>query len=160
MSVVHEVFLVAHSFVRWWVLAACAFTALRGFGAGARAAWTAHDERVGRVFVGSVDLQVLLGLSLYFGVSPLARAGRTLWSERGFAALWAEPELRFVALIHPLLALLAALVAHAAWVVVRRSERTGERHGRLAGGAALSAMILLAAIPWPSLGHDRPWFRF
>jgi hypothetical protein len=161
MGVVYEALLVAHSFVRWWVLAACALTALRGLGAGrVGGAWTARDQGVARAFVASVDLQVLLGMSLYFGVSPLARAARALWSKEGFAALWSEPMLRFVGVVHPLLALTAAAVAHAAWIAVRRSEGARERHARLGWGAALSALLLLAAVPWPFLGHERPWFRF
>ena len=161
MAAVYDVVLIAHSFVRWWVLAACALAALRGLlGRRSSAAWTARDAGVVRSFVASVDLQVLLGLSLYFGVSPLARAARALWSGQGFHALWAAPELRFVGLIHPLLALLAALVAHVAWVAVRRTERASERYARLAWGAALAAALLLAAVPWPLLGHARPWFRF
>lgn len=159
MGVVYEVVLVAHSFVRWWVLAACALTALRGFGGGTRGAWTPRDQGVARAFVASVDLQVLLGMSLYFGVSPLARAARALWSKDGFMALWCEPELRFVGVVHPLFALLAAAVAHTAWVAVRRCEAPGERHARLAWGAGLAALLLLAAVPWPFLGHERPWFR-
>ena len=161
MAAVYDVVLVAHSFVRWWVLAACAIAALRGVGGGRGGGrWSPRDQSVARLFVGSVDLQVLLGMSLYFGVSPLARAARALWSSQGFRALWAVPELRFIGVIHPLLALLAALVAHVAWVAVRRSERASERYVRLAWGAAVTALILLAAVPWPFLGHERPWFRF
>lgn len=160
MGVVYDVLLVAHSFVRWWVLAACALTALSAFAGRARPAWTARDQGIARIFVASVDLQVLLGMSLYFAVSPLARAARALWSKDGFMALWSEPGLRFIGVIHPLLALLAASVAHAAWIGVRRSDAARERHARLGWGAALSALILLAAVPWPFLGHERPWFRF
>lgn len=159
MAEVHDVLLIAHSFVRWWVLAACGLAAL-GHLVGGQRPWSARDRGLARAFVGSVDLQVLLGMSLYFGVSPTARAARELWSRSGFLALWAEPELRFMGLVHPLLALVAAVVAHAAWVAARRSERPRERRGRLAFGAALTAAILLAAVPWPALGHERPWFRF
>lgn len=161
MAAVYDVVLVAHSFVRWWVLVACGLAALRGLvGRRSNAAWTARDRDVARLFVGSVDLQVLLGMSLYFGVSPLARAARAVWFGEGFRALWASPELRFIGLIHPSLALLASFVTHVAWVAVRRTERSSERYARLAWGAALAAALLLAAVPWPALGHERPWFRF
>lgn len=161
MAALYDILLTTHSFVRWCVLAACLLTALlAGAGRYTGRPWTARDQRLARVFVGSVDLQVLLGMSLYFSVSPLARMARVLWSARGFGALWAVPELRFFGIIHPLLALLAATTAHVAWVAVRRSPHPGERHARLAWGAALAAALFLAAVPWPFLGHERPWFRF
>jgi hypothetical protein len=103
---------------------------------------------------------VLLGMSLYLELSPLARAARQLWVAGGFRAFWAQPELRFFGLIHPALALGAALVAHGGWVAVRRAATHAQRRRRLAAGAALSLAIFLAAVPWPFLGHERPWFRF
>jgi len=161
MGEVYDVLLVTHSFVRWLVLAACALTALRSFrSARAERPWTARDQRFARGFVASVDLQVLLGMSLYFGVSPLARVARALWSAEGFAALWAQPMLRFVGVIHPSLALVAATTAHVAWVAARRTLLPSERHARLAWGAALALAAFLAAVPWPFLGHERPWVRF
>lgn len=161
MGAVYDVLLVAHSFVRWGVLAACLLTALRGLARRRAAdAWTERDQRVARAFVASVDLQVLLGMTLYFGVSPLARAARELWAARGLSALWAEPGLRFIGVVHPSLALLAATAAHVAWVSARRTPRPSERHGRLAAGALLAVCLFLAAVPWPFLGHERPWLRF
>ena len=148
-----------HSLTRWWVLAACLLTA-------AYARWargtqpTARDQQVGKLFVASVDVQVLLGMTLYFMVSPLARLARQLWAARGFGALWAQPELRFFGLLHPALALLAALTAHASWIAARRATRHDERRRRLAAGAAATLVLLLTAVPWPFLGHERPWFRF
>jgi hypothetical protein len=158
-----DALLFLHSLVRWWVLAACLWTL-------AYARWardtedteptaSARDQRVGKLFVASVDVQVLLGMSLWFAVSPLARLARQLWAARGFGALWAQPELRFFGVIHPALALLAALTAHASWVAARRATTPAERRRRLVLGAAASLALLLAAVPWPFLGHERPVFR-
>jgi hypothetical protein len=168
MLMTYELLLIVHSFTRWFVLGWSALTLLyalnragsqRASNASDRRAWSARDQRVARVFIASVDLQVLLGLSLYLAVSPLARFARALWSARGFGALWAEPVLRFFGIIHPTLALLAACVAHVSWVAVRRTEDARQRHQRLALGAALALTLFLAAVPWPFLGHERPWFR-
>ena len=157
----YEAILLLHSFTRWLLLASAAATALAGLaGALGGQPFGARDRAVARAFVTCVDAQVLLGLSQYFGLSPLARAARALWASEGFAALWAERELRFFGVIHPLLMLLAASVAHASWVAARRSECASERHRRLGFGAALALGLFLAAIPWPFLGHERPWFRF
>jgi hypothetical protein len=159
MSEVYEVVLIVHSFIRWWVLVACASTAVYGLWPRQTGARSSFNWRVGRGFVASVDLQVLLGLTLYFGVSPLARAARTLWAEQGFDALWTDRMLRFFGVIHPCLALLAACAAHAGWVSVRRVEDEALRRRRLGAVAALALAIFLAAVPWPFLGHERPWFR-
>jgi hypothetical protein len=158
VSAIYDGLLVVHSFTRWCVLMAAAF-------ALAHATWPGRasaplDPRVGRVFVASVDVQVSLGLTLYFGVSPLARAARALWAEQGLLALWANRPLRFFGLVHPCMAVLAACVAHAAWVGVRRAETDASSRRWLAGGAALALAMFLAAVPWPFLGHERPWFRF
>jgi len=89
MSELYELLLIVHSFTRWWVLLACAGTVAYALGVG-----KAHTALAGRVFVLSVDLQVLLGMSLYLELSPLARAARQLWVAGGFRAFWAQPELR------------------------------------------------------------------
>lgn len=160
MSTVYELLLIVHSFTRWWVLVACALMiALAWSRTASRASWSLLDDRAARVFVASVDAQVLMGLSLYFGLSPLARAARALWRSQGFFAMWTERELSFFGLIHPSLALLAAFAAHAGWVAARRAEGARVRRRRLGAGAALALALFLLAVPWPFLGHERPWFR-
>jgi hypothetical protein len=156
-----ELILFLHSWTRWAVLASGIVTLLSGLtGVARRRAWDARDEAIARVFVASVDVQVLLGASLYFGVSPMARMARAVWASVGLGGLWASPELRFFGLMHPLSMLLGALVAHTSWVLARRSECSDARHRRIGAGAALTLAIFLAAIPRPFLGHERPWFRF
>jgi hypothetical protein len=157
---VSELILILHSATRWAVLAlsaAMAFVALAAW--LRRSAFDARHGQVARLFVASVDLQVLFGMSLYFGVSPLARAARQLWVSEGFSALWADPMLRFFGLIHPALALLGATVVHAGWIAARRTEEGPDRHRRLGSAAVVALLISLAAIPWPFLGHERPWLR-
>jgi hypothetical protein len=158
-NLTYELLLIVHSFTRWWVLGWSTLTLLYALSRTSQRVWSARDQRVARVFVASVDLQVLLGLSLYLAVSPLARAARVSWAVRGFGALWADPVLRFFGIIHPTLALLAACIAHVSWVAVRRTEDGRQRQRRLALGAALALSFFLAAVPWPFLGHERPWFR-
>ena len=161
MRELYDLLLIVHSFTRWWVLVASAGAlAYALWAVRARNASVPRDHWVGRVVVLSVDVQVLLGMTLYFEVSPLARAARELWAARGLLVLWQARELRFFGLIHPLLALSAASVAHAGWVAVRRAQTRNQRQRSLALGAALSCLLFLLAIPWPFLGHERPWFRF
>src|SRR6266540_802573 len=67
--------LVLHSLLRWAVLAfglLAAARALQGW-FGPRP-WTRLDDRAGKYFVMSLDLQTLVGLVLYGGLSPITRA--------------------------------------------------------------------------------------
>lgn len=156
-----ELVLILHSWTRWVVLSSGIATVVVGLTGAARGrAWSVRDAAIARLFVASVDVQVLLGLSLYFGVSPLARMARMVWASTGLGGLWAYHELRFFGLLHPLSMLLGAFVTHTSWLLARRTERSGERYRSIGAGAALALAIFLGAIPWPFLGHERPWFRF
>jgi hypothetical protein len=159
MSELYEVLLYLHSYVRWWVVGAALLAIAYTSWAGAmHKAWSRLDERLARALVTGLDLQVLLGLTLYLGVSPLARFARAVWSTRGLGTLWAS-ELRFFGLLHPASMLLAAIIVHVAWAAARRGapERRRRRFGT---GLALALVVFSVAVPWPLLGHDRPWFRF
>ncbi len=154
-----ELVLMLHSWTRWAVLASSLATALGGLtGAVWKRAWSARDQTIARVFVASVDLQVLLGLSLYFSVSPLARVARALWAFAGLRGLWGDHELRFFGILHPAMMLLGACITHASWLLARRSERGDQRHRCIGTGAALALAVFLAAIPWHSSGMSAPGF--
>jgi hypothetical protein len=156
----HELVLILHSYTRWWVLAAGVLTLLgSAWAAAARKAWSRRDERLARAFVAGVDLQVLLGLTLYFGLSPLARFARALWSAGGLGALSRAFEAAFFGVLHPALMLLGAVILHAGWIATRRAEPPARRR-RLVLSVALALLTMAVAVPWPFLGHDRPWFRF
>jgi hypothetical protein len=159
VSGLYEALLYLHSYVRWWVVGAALASLGYTLWAGAtRRPWSRLDERLARALVTGVDLQALLGLALYLGVSPLARFARAIWSARGLGTLWAS-ELRFFGLLHPAAMLLAATVVHVAWVAARRGPLERRRR-RFGAGVALALGLFLLSVPWPLLGHDRPWFRF
>lgn len=151
MMALYEVLLIIHSFNRWLVLAACVVTALRAVeGWHQKQPWTALDDRLARGFIASVDVQVLLGISLYFGASPLAHAARA-----NLAAAWTDPVLQFFGVIHPCLALSASVIVHAAWISARRATDARARHRRLALGASLALAAFLGAVPWPFMEYGR-----
>jgi hypothetical protein len=159
MSGLYEVLLYLHSYVRWWVVGAALSSLAYTLWAGAtHRAWSPLEERLARALVTGIDVQALLGVTLYLGVSPLARFARAIWSTRGVGTLWASP-LRFFGLLHPASMLLAATIVHVAWVAARRGPPELRRR-RFGTGVALAVAIISLAVPWPFLGHDRPWFRF
>ena len=155
MTEPYEVVLALHSLTRWLVLAmACVAEALALHGWWARRAFGVRDRRVARSWVALTDLQISLGLTLYFAASPVARLARA-----DLAAAWTSPVLRFFGVLHPSLAACAAIAAHAAWLGARRAPSSAVSHRRIALGAAAMLALLACAIPWPGGVPPRPLLR-
>ena len=103
----------------------------------------------------ALDLQVLFGLLLYFGLSPFTTAAMS-----DMAVAVRDPSLRFWSLTH-MLTMVIALVAVRAGRVFAMGEPTSSarRNGRcLSFGVAL--VVMMAGVPWPGLAYARPLFRF
>ena len=147
--------LTVHSWLRW---AALVFGATATWNAFRRRADTDDRPRGQRwdwVFMLAVDLEVLCGLLLYFGLSPSTSAAM---SNIGLALR--NPGLRFWAFTHAA-TMVVAVVAVRAGRVFAMGEPTSpaRRSGRyICFGIAMLAMV--AGVPWPGLAHARPLFRF
>jgi hypothetical protein len=104
-----------------WVMLAVALVTLAKALAGwlGKQAWTLLDERLGMFFTISVDIQILLGLILWFvGPWRLANAG----------ALMSNPLGRFMVIEHPLFLLIAAVLAHVGRSRSRKAKTDAARH--------------------------------
>lgn len=151
----YPLMLVVHSLLRWVVLAAGlvafgrALAAMRG-----RRAWTAGDDRASQVFVGTLDLQLLIGLVLYFGLSPITRTAM-----QDFGAAMGNSMLRFWAVEHILGMVIAVALAHVGRVRVRKTTDPVRRHKLAAIFFGLALIAILATIPWPGMPAGRPLFR-
>jgi hypothetical protein len=147
------VVLTVHSCLRWLVLIAGLWAMLRGCrGSGV---WTPADDRAGRVFVGILDLQVMVGLVLYLAVSPFTQA-----AFEDFAAAMRNDLLRFFAVEHIFGMLTALVVAHIGRVKTRRSQPVSSRHRAAALWFGAALFLLVASIPWPFLPYGRPLLRW
>jgi hypothetical protein len=140
-----------HNLTRWAVLAGGAWALVAAYrGLLRRAAWGPRDDRAGRAFARALDVQVLLGLTLYvFG--PHARLAFT-----SFGTMLNQAVLRFFALEHPLQMVLALVAAQAGFALARKAPTDRARFRRAAVGYTLALLLILAAIPWPPLDHGRP----
>lgn len=124
-----------HSIVRWMILALGSLAVFSALTQGAAA------RRRVLPFVIALDLQVIAGATLWLTLSPLT-AGLSRASLR-------VPEVRYFAVEHPLLGLVAVGLAHAGNVLLKK-ERARAAALLLAG----ALLAVLAAIPWA-----RPMFR-
>jgi len=149
----YAVTLALHNLLRWAVLALGLWAVLRAVLGWARAsAWSLLDRKAGLFFTIALDIQILLGLLLYFAFSPLARAALA-----DFGGAMASVDLRFFALDHPLEMLAGVVLAHLGSALSRKASQDKARHRRAAIFYTLSLAAVLLAIPWsrpllPALG--------
>ena len=147
--------LTIHSWLRWAALLLGATATFNAFRVRSDTAGRPSGQRLDWAFMLALDLQVLFGLLLYFGLSPFTSAAM---GNMGLALR--DPALRFWALTH-VATMLVALVAVRAGRVLAMGEPTSRarRNGRyLCFAIALLAMV--AGVPWPGLAYARPLFRF
>jgi hypothetical protein len=146
--------LILHSLLRWAVLAfglLAIVRALQGW-FGARP-WTSLDDRAGKYFVMAIDVQTLVGLVLYGGLSPITRAAFT-----DMGAAMKDALLRFYAVEHLSLMLVGLALVHVGRVRARKAPTDAARHRTAAIFFGLALLVILAAIPWPGRAIGRPLF--
>ncbi len=137
--------LVLHSILRWLVLFAgvgAVVGAILKKPSGAFAAFTIL-----------LDVQLLVGLLLYFTASPATHAALG-----DFGAAMKNPELRYWAVEHPTMMLVALIVAHIGRAMSKRAKEPARRDRLTLIFAGIAVVILFVAIPWPFSHHARPLF--
>jgi hypothetical protein len=152
----YSTMLIAHSWLRWVVIAAALVAVIRALaGWSGTRPWTRADDRAGLLLTSALDLQMLIGLLLYFLFSPLLA---TIRQHAGEAM--GNDAARYWLLEHPFGMIVAIALAHVGRVRIRKAADVRRKH-RLAlifFGLALIAMA--ASLPWPGTATGRPLLRF
>ncbi|MDF2694923.1 MAG: hypothetical protein K0S65_3306 [Labilithrix sp.] len=149
------VLLTLHSLTRWAILASTLALVWRAAsGWRQQRAWSPLDASITKAWVGTIDLQIVLGFVLYFVASPMAAIAR-----QAFGAAMKDRTIRFFAVEHPVAMLLVAILTHATSVWARRADDDATRYRRLLIGSLVGFAITMLAIPWPFLSYGRPLFR-
>lgn len=132
-----------HSALRWVVLAA-GVVAVARFAVGwlRGSGWSRLDDRLTLAFAVSLDVQWVVGLVLYLGVSVL---GMTALASEGVRVV-RSPELRFWAIVHPLLATAALAIAHGARIRLRSVAAPTARHRLTALSFGVAVALVVAAV--------------
>lgn len=148
--------LLIHSWLRWiLLLVALAAIVLAFKGWRGDEAWTPLHKRLNTAFVGTMHLELLLGLLLYFVFSPIPKAAMA-----NMGAAMKDPVARFWAVEHITTMILAAVAVTVASVVAKRADTDRAKHKRAAIGFSIALVLTLLAIPWPFRQAGRELFRF
>jgi hypothetical protein len=153
--VAHSIVLFLHSWVRWFVVLSALLLFGRSVaGAFAQRPWSRLDDIVRKVFFSTLHVQIVLGLLLYFVLSPV-----TPTSLADLRAFMPNKTLRLFAIEHSTGMLLAATSAHLGWTFSNRTTNARARQRRLAIGIGLALVAIALSIPWPWLLYGRPLVR-
>lgn len=147
--------LLVHSWLRWAVILFGVLALVRALaGSVGRRPWQPLDDRLNLGFIISLDIQVLLGLLLYFALSPITEAAMA-----DFGGAMGNSVLRFWAVEHVFGMVVGTFLAHRGRSRVRKIPESGRKHKAAAVFIVLAMIAILASIPWPGTPHARPLFR-
>jgi len=151
----YQILLVLHSWSRWLVIVFGLIAIYRAYvGWTGRRPFLGADNGMGASFVGSIHLQVLLGLGLYFGLSP--------WGLNAMkhAGAMKDPTARFFGVEHIAVMLLAAVLAQVGRSLSRRASNDTLKHKKAFTYFTIALLLVLLMIPWGIWNPARPLFRF
>ena len=152
--------LLIHNWLRWFTLVACIGGIVYAMKPAPAAAPDADSfELPGRrwdsYLMLAVDLQMLTGLILYFGLSDFTKVAM---ENPGMA--WQEPSVRYWSILHAGAMFASLLTVRVARVLALHAPSPELAQKRRLIWFIISTAVILTAIPWPFLSNGRPLFRF
>jgi len=156
MNTLYSISLFLHSWNRWLILVAGIIvitSAIRGL--SAKSVYTDFQRKWALVFLSSLHLQLLVGILLYFVLSPL-----TLQALSNFGAAMHDPVMRFFAVEHSFTNLIAIILAQSGSILVKRATDARVKNKRTLIWNGIALLLILAMIPMGMMGLARPLFRF
>jgi cytochrome c oxidase assembly factor CtaG len=144
-----------HSLLRWAVLLAGLVAWFRAIGAKtAKRPWTPKDELWGLLLTIAADLQLLVGLVLYFVLSPITKMGM-----QNFAAAMQIPTARFFTAERAAGMLIAIALIHVGRVKIRKATDPARKHRLAMIFFGIAMVLVIISTPWPGMPVARPLLR-
>ena len=138
----YELFLTLHSYLRWIFLGLAAWLWIQYLVKYlSNQSRSKFDNQIEIALIGSVHLQLILGLILYFFLSPITTAPL----EEG----WIKQEtLRFYLLEHPLTMFIAMVFAQIGRIATRKAAHSKKKLSRGLLFYGISLFLILISMPW------------
>jgi hypothetical protein len=116
-----------------------------------RAPYAPIDRKLLLATTIALDVQLLVGLALWAGVSPLG-----LGSFSTTPGLMKNPVLRYWAVEHGSTMLIAIIAFHALSASAKKLSDEAAKHKRIAIACAVVVILVLVNMPWPGRIYGRP----
>jgi len=137
-------FLHLHDTLRWLVLLSLVVTLVKYIsGWLGSQPWKKTDNILGIVFTSLMDLQLLTGLVLYFFISPVTKLAMS-----DFGAAMKDPGLRFYAVEHFSMMLIAVVLVHIGRAKSKKAKTDSAKFKIATIFFLIALVVILAAIPW------------
>lgn len=139
-----QTILVLHNILRWAILLFGLWTLLNAIsGVMSKRPYSLNDNRSNLFFMIGCDIQLLLGLVLYFSNS---------WFDKlkgGMGPVMKNGLDRFFTVEHSLMMIIAWILVHVGRTSVKRASTDAAKHRKMLLFFGLALLLILAAIPWP-----------
>lgn len=137
-------FLHLHDGLRWLILLAFIITLIK-YVAGwlGEQPWKKVDNMLGVILTALMDLQLIAGVVLYFFLSPITKLAMS-----DFRGAMKDPDLRFYAVEHLAMMLIAVVLVH---IGRAKSKKVVFNKDKFKTGAIyflIAFAVILLAIPW------------
>lgn len=144
--------LTLHSIARWAILIFGVWTVINAItGVTGKRTFTVADNRSNLLFMIFCDVQLLLGLILYFSNG---------WFDKlkNFSQYKSDAAIRFFSMEHLTMMLLAWVLVHIGRASVKKAGTDAAKHKKMLIFFGIALLLILASIPWPFRSAvARPW---
>ena len=151
-----QTILVLHNIMRWGVLIFGIWTVINALtGVSGKRLYSQNDNRSNLFFMICCDIQLLLGLALYFS---------NAWFDKmrsGMGAVMKNSYDRFFTVEHAGMMIVAWILVHVGRTAVKKAVTDSAKHKKMLLFFGLALLIILISIPWPFRAEVmKPWFRW
>lgn len=131
-----------HNFLRWFVIIFALWTIVKSMsGMSGNKPFGKSDKRPALLLMITVDIQLVLGLILYFG-----KGWWNVLTSGGFMKIAAQ---RFWAMEHMVGMLIGIILIHIGYSSIKKNIPDGAKFKKVFWFTLIGFIIILATIPWP-----------
>lgn len=135
--------LIIHNLLRWAVLLFGLWAILNALRGMSGKVYGPGDNKVSLFFMISCDIQLLIGLILYFNGPWFSML------KDNTKVVMKDSAMRFFAMEHITMMLIAWVLVHVGRSAVKRAATDKQKHKRSLVYFGIALLIILAMIPWP-----------
>lgn len=150
-----QALLVIHNLLRWLIIFFGIWTVLSAIsGLAGKREFTPSDGKSNFFFMLGMDIQLLVGLGLYF-------SGAWFDQLKHLGDAMKDTNLRFYTMEHELMMIIAWILVHVGRVMVKKASLSSAKFKKSLLFFGIVLLLILISTPWPFReAIARPWFRW